>query len=68
MLVYSVCTLTRAETVAQADAFALRHPEATALASLTAPWRPLPGGGLVLPQDAGTDGMATFRWRIRSSA
>ncbi len=68
VLVYSVCTLTRAETITQAAAFGERHPEATALASLAGSWRPLPGGGLVLPQDAGTDGMATFRWRIRSSA
>ena len=68
LLVYSVCTLTRAETVDQAAAFGRRHPEATALDPLEAPWRPLPAGGLVLPQDAGTDGMATFRWRIRSNA
>jgi 16S rRNA (cytosine967-C5)-methyltransferase len=66
LVVYSVCTLTRAETVEQADAFAARHPELEPLGPLEDPWRPVPAGGIVLPHDAGTDGMAVFRWRIRS--
>ena len=66
LLVYSVCTLTRAETVDQASALAERHPELEPLDPLEGAWRPFPAGGMVLPQDAGTDGMAVFRWRIRS--
>src|SRR5690606_9633395 len=67
-LVCSVCTLTAAETIEQAQAFTGRHRSAEPLEPLDGPWRPLPGGGRVLPQDAGTDGMAVFRWRIRSTA
>jgi 16S rRNA (cytosine967-C5)-methyltransferase len=56
-LVYSVCTLTRAETV-DVDEWAR-----TALASFVAdppaaaPWKPWGRGALLLPQVAGTDGM-----------
>jgi len=56
-LVYSVCTLTRAETV-DVDRWA-----ETALAEFEAapppgpPWRPWGRGALLLPQDADTDGM-----------
>ena len=62
-LVYSVCTLTRAETSAVAEAVAaelndfapdpLEHAER---------WRSWGTGGLLLPQDHDTDGMAVFRW------
>lgn len=56
-LVYSVCTLTRAETL-EIDRWA-----ASALAGWRAvpvpasPWQRLGRGGLLLPQSAGTDGM-----------
>ena len=49
-LVYSVCTMTAAETTGIADWLAARLPD----------WRPVPPpwpGGLLLPQAAGTDGM-----------
>ena len=57
-LVYSVCTLTAAETTSVAarvldtlgDDFAALDPP-------PAPWRPWGPGALLLPQDAGTDGM-----------
>ncbi len=67
LLVYSVCTLTRAETTEQAAAATGRHPQLEPLEPLGGPWRAVDGGGLVLPHDAGTDGMAVFRWRIRST-
>lgn len=57
LLVYAVCTLTRAETTDVAatvptDRFTpLPPPEG---------WRP---DGLLLPGDTGTDGMALHRWR-----
>ncbi len=65
VLVYSVCTLTAEETTSVAEAFAAAHPDWTALGLPTdadVAWRPWGSGGLLLPQDAGTDGMALFRW------
>ena len=64
-LTYSVCTMTRAETTAVADA----ATEALDLAPLDPPgdpWRPWGSGALLLPQAAGTDGMALFRWQLPS--
>ena len=56
-LVYSVCTLTRVETLA-VDAFvASELPELTAVAPPGAPWRPHGRGALLVPAAAGTDGM-----------
>jgi 16S rRNA (cytosine967-C5)-methyltransferase len=56
-LVYSVCTVTREETVA-IDDWAREHlPELEAIAPPGAPWRPHGRGALLLPHDAGTDGM-----------
>jgi 16S rRNA (cytosine967-C5)-methyltransferase len=66
-ITYSVCTLTTAETTAVADAFT----EALGLTPLDAPgdpWRPWGSGALLLPQAAGTDGMALFRWQLPSRA
>jgi 16S rRNA (cytosine967-C5)-methyltransferase len=56
-LVYSVCTVTDAETAA-IDRWAIDHlPELTALPPPAAPWTPLGRGARLLPQAAGTDGM-----------
>jgi 16S rRNA (cytosine967-C5)-methyltransferase len=56
-LVYSVCTVSDDETTA-VDAWArdALH-EFTALAPPAAPWRAHGRGALLLPHDAGTDGM-----------
>jgi 16S rRNA (cytosine967-C5)-methyltransferase len=63
---YSVCTLTRAESL-EVDAWAAqRHPHLEALPSPGAPWRPHGRGALLLPQTAGTDGMALLRLRLAS--
>ncbi|HEX5585668.1 MAG TPA: 16S rRNA (cytosine(967)-C(5))-methyltransferase RsmB [Acidimicrobiia bacterium] len=57
VLVYSVCTLTNAETL-DVDEWARAHlPGFSALAPPGAPWRPLGRGARLLPQAAGTDGM-----------
>lgn len=65
VLIYSVCTITKLETVDVAqtvpDGFEpLPLPD-------DGPWRPWgqerAAGGLLLPQDHDTDGMALFRWR-----
>lgn len=56
-LTFAVCTLTRAETL-EVDAWAAEHlPDFTALAPPGAPWRPHGRGALILPHDAGSDGM-----------
>ncbi len=56
-LVYSVCTLTRAETV-DVDEWARRAlPELVADPAPAGPWRAWGRGALLLPQAAGTDGM-----------
>lgn len=68
LLIYSVCTLTRAETVGIADhplAGFAPEPLLTSEDEATpSPWRPLGHGGVVLPHDHDTDGMAVFRWRF----
>jgi 16S rRNA (cytosine967-C5)-methyltransferase len=56
-LVYSVCTVSAAETL-DVDAWAASTlPEFRALPPPPPPWRAHGRGGLLLPHDAGTDGM-----------
>jgi 16S rRNA (cytosine967-C5)-methyltransferase len=82
---YSVCTVTRAETLDHDEWVARTHPALRPLGvpiddrveggegleggqgSEAARWRPWGTGALVLPQDAGTDGMALFRWQVPSA-
>jgi 16S rRNA (cytosine967-C5)-methyltransferase len=61
-LVYSVCTLTEVETLGVDRWLGDAHPELEAIAPLDDPWRPHGRGALLLPQAAGTDGMAVFRY------
>jgi len=57
VLLYSVCTLTNAETLG-VDAWAADAlPDLVSLPPPGAPWRPRGRGALLLPQAAGTDGM-----------
>ena len=62
-LVYSVCTMTVAETVTIDEWLADRHPELEALEPPDEPWAPRGRGALLLPQAAGTDGMYVLRLR-----
>jgi 16S rRNA (cytosine967-C5)-methyltransferase len=56
-LVYSVCTVTDEETIA-IDEWAIGAlPAMRASTPPSAPWRPHGRGALLLPHDAGTDGM-----------
>jgi 16S rRNA (cytosine967-C5)-methyltransferase len=56
-LVYSVCTVTRAETL-DVDAYAASAlPELVACPPPGDPWRPHGRGALLAPSAAGTDGM-----------
>jgi 16S rRNA (cytosine967-C5)-methyltransferase len=56
-LVYSVCTMTTAETVAVDEWLAEARPDLVAVPPPGAPWEPFGRGALLLPQIADTDGM-----------
>ncbi|MDP9006399.1 MAG: hypothetical protein M3N15_05725 [Actinomycetota bacterium] len=62
-LVYSVCTLSAEETLGIDGWLATAHPRLAALPPPGPPWRPHGRGALLLPQAAGTDGMALLRLR-----
>ena len=57
VLVYSVCTLTRTETVEVDDWLASAHPALEPVEPPGPPWEPAGRGARLLPQAAGTDGM-----------
>jgi 16S rRNA (cytosine967-C5)-methyltransferase len=62
-LVYSVCTVTRAETCEIAATIGEGFESIDVLA-MNDVWRPWgSGGGYVLPQDQDSDGMAVFAWQ-----
>ena len=66
VLVYSVCTLTAEETT-EIDRWAEDAlPDLVAEGRPGPPWRPRGRGALLLPHDAGTDGMYVLRLRTRS--
>ena len=56
-LVYSVCTLTDAESVDVDRWLAETHPDLEAVAPPGAPWAPAGRGARLLPQTIGSDGM-----------
>ena len=60
-LTYSVCTITRAETSGIDTWLAEAHPDLVEVDHLGPPWRPQGRGDLLLPHDAGTDGMFCLR-------
>jgi len=64
VLVFSVCTLTVAESIGVDDRLAVAHPELEALPPLGDPWTPWGRGSMLLPQSADTDGMVVFRYRV----
>jgi 16S rRNA (cytosine967-C5)-methyltransferase len=63
ILVYSVCTLTAAETLGVDDQVRRRRPDLEPLDRPGEPWQPWGRGALLLPQAVGTDGMALLRYR-----
>ncbi|WP_195210615.1 transcription antitermination factor NusB [Actinomarinicola tropica] len=63
LLVYSVCTLTAAETLGVDAHLAAAWPQLEPLPAPPEPWRPWGRGGLLLPQAAGADGMMILRLR-----
>jgi 16S rRNA (cytosine967-C5)-methyltransferase len=64
MFVYSVCTMTRAETVAIDEHLDRNHPWLAVLAPPGEPWEPTGRGAMLLPQAADTDGMYILRVRV----
>ena len=64
MLVYSVCTVSQAETIAVASAAGERHRELVPVPITDSRWSALSTGGRLLPQDQDTDGMAAFVWTV----
>ncbi len=65
VVIYSVCTMTKAETAAIDDAVAQERPDAVAvpIANRDPRWRPHSRGALILPQDHNTDGMFVAKYR-----
>ena len=66
VLAYSVCTLTAAETVGVDRRFRADHPDLVPI-PVGDPWRPHGDegtGGLLLPQDLDSEGMAVFLYRV----
>ncbi|MGI8794192.1 MAG: transcription antitermination factor NusB [Acidimicrobiales bacterium] len=59
-LVYSVCTITRQETAGHDRWLAAQYPDLRPLPPPT-DWRMAGRGGLLLPQDRGTDGMFVLK-------
>jgi len=66
-LIYAVCTLTRSETTAVADAFTAAHPELEPLPfSLSSAPPPAPSSQLTLwPHEINANGMFIAAWRRR---
>lgn len=63
-VLYSVCTVTTAETSAIDEWVTATRPEVEALEPPAEPWAALGRGALLLPQAAGTDGMYLLRLRV----
>jgi 16S rRNA (cytosine967-C5)-methyltransferase len=64
VFVYSVCTLTAAETIAIDEHLGTELPDLEPLPPPASPWVPLGRGARLLPQTAGTDGMYLLRVRV----
>ena len=63
-LIFSVCTLSRAESLDIDDWLSTDHPDLEALDAPGSAWTPLGRGAILLPQSADTDGMYVLRLRV----
>jgi 16S rRNA (cytosine967-C5)-methyltransferase len=68
MLVYSVCTLTDAESRGVDARVAMLEPSLEPLTVFPEPWQHHGRGARLLPQSIGSDGMAVFRYRLAPTA
>jgi 16S rRNA (cytosine967-C5)-methyltransferase len=68
VLVYSVCTLTEEETLGVDEWAEAQLDEFVPYTPLAPPWRPHGRGALLLPHDAGTDGMYVLALRRTPTA
>ncbi len=66
-LVFSVCTLTAAESTGIDAWLATHRPDLEPVPPLGDPWEPWGRGAILLPQTAGTDGMCLFRYVRRAT-
>ncbi len=66
-LVFSVCTLTVAESTGIDAWLAADRPDLVPVPRPAEPWEPWGRGAILLPQTAGTDGMCLFRYVRRPS-
>lgn len=66
-LVYSVCTLTAAESTGVDSWLAGARPDLEPTARPGGDWEPWGRGAILLPQAAGTDGMCLFRYVRRQA-
>ena len=64
VVVYSVCTLTLAESAGIDKWLADRHPEAKPIVPPGEPWERVGRGARLLPQSADTDGMYLLRVKV----
>jgi len=63
-VVYSVCTITSAETLGLDEWAAKNYPHLVPRPLKVDPWTTLGRGAILLPQDEGTDGMYILRLRV----
>ena len=63
VVIYSVCTMTEAETAGIDQMVAREHPDAVPIPIADVRWRPHGRGALVLPQDHNTDGMFAVKYQ-----
>ena len=63
VVIYSVCTMTKAETAAIDELVAQENSDAEAIPITDPRWRPHSRGALVLPQDHNTDGMFVAKYQ-----
>jgi 16S rRNA (cytosine967-C5)-methyltransferase len=66
-LVFSVCTLTAAESTEIDLWLAAERPDLAPVKPQGDPWEPWGRGAILLPQTAGTDGMCLFRYTRAAS-
>ncbi len=67
-LIFSVCTLSRAESLDIDDWLLAEHPDLVAVDPPGGPWTPLGRGAILLPHSADTDGMYLLRLRVPESS